>query len=182
METWGKGRRNQALSVPGTVEQLSAFIALAWPFKIAQAKTLFARVFVPLFSLSRPSSQSSWFHTHGFAVMMMLYLLLLIVIGASNSPTFVYYWHRMFHSERWIARGDKLFFSPGALIIASLQCTASVPELWKYRCLELSSSATSIFSSWHLSIYSYYCVPVIHEDAQSSWKGSQWCSLAWTSY
>ncbi|XP_074773053.1 protein mono-ADP-ribosyltransferase PARP16 isoform X2 [Athene noctua] len=48
----------------------------------------------------RPSSQSSWFYTHRFAVMMMLYLLLLIVIGASNSPTFVYYWHRMFHSER----------------------------------------------------------------------------------
>ncbi|XP_050759488.1 protein mono-ADP-ribosyltransferase PARP16 [Gymnogyps californianus] len=48
----------------------------------------------------RPSSQSSWFYTHRFAVMMMLYLLLLIVIGASNSPTFVYYWHRMFDSER----------------------------------------------------------------------------------
>lgn len=67
-----------------------------------------------------------------------------------------------------IARGDKLFFSPCALIIAGLQCTASVPELWNYGCLELSSSATSIFSSWHLSTYSYYCVPVIHEDAQSS--------------
>ncbi|XP_009701685.1 PREDICTED: mono [ADP-ribose] polymerase PARP16, partial [Cariama cristata] len=48
----------------------------------------------------RPSSQSSWFYTHRFAVMMMLYLLLLIVIGASNSPTFIYYWHRMFDSER----------------------------------------------------------------------------------
>ncbi|NXY87095.1 PAR16 polymerase, partial [Alcedo cyanopectus] len=45
----------------------------------------------------RPSSQSSWFYTHRFAVMMLLYLLLLIVIGASNSPTFIYYWHRMFH-------------------------------------------------------------------------------------
>ncbi|XP_051653136.1 protein mono-ADP-ribosyltransferase PARP16 [Pseudopipra pipra] len=48
----------------------------------------------------RPSSQSSWFYTHRFAIMMMLYLLLLIVIGASNSPTFIYYWHRMFDSER----------------------------------------------------------------------------------
>ncbi|XP_010163756.1 protein mono-ADP-ribosyltransferase PARP16, partial [Antrostomus carolinensis] len=48
----------------------------------------------------RPSSQSSWFYTHRFAVMMMLYLLLLMVIGASNSPTFSYYWHRMFDSER----------------------------------------------------------------------------------
>ncbi|XP_054693137.1 protein mono-ADP-ribosyltransferase PARP16 [Grus americana] len=48
----------------------------------------------------RPSSQSSWFYTHRFAVMMMLYLLLLILIGASNSPTFIYYWHRMFDSER----------------------------------------------------------------------------------
>ncbi|XP_038003387.1 protein mono-ADP-ribosyltransferase PARP16 isoform X2 [Motacilla alba alba] len=44
----------------------------------------------------RPSNESSWFYTHRFAVMMMLYLLLLIVIGASNSPTFIYYWHRMF--------------------------------------------------------------------------------------
>ncbi|XP_030313295.1 protein mono-ADP-ribosyltransferase PARP16 isoform X2 [Calypte anna] len=48
----------------------------------------------------RPSNQSSWFYTHRFAVMMLLYLLLLIVIGASNSPTFIYYWHRVFHSER----------------------------------------------------------------------------------
>ncbi|XP_013804476.2 protein mono-ADP-ribosyltransferase PARP16 [Apteryx mantelli] len=47
----------------------------------------------------RPCSQSSWFSTHRFAVMMMLYLLLLMVIGASNSPTFLYYWHRMFDSE-----------------------------------------------------------------------------------
>lgn len=58
------------------------------------------------FSLFRPSNQSSWFYTHRFAIMMMLYVLLLIVIGASNSPTFVYYWHRMFDSEKWI---DKLF-------------------------------------------------------------------------
>uniref|UniRef100_A0A803Y7I4 Poly [ADP-ribose] polymerase n=1 Tax=Meleagris gallopavo TaxID=9103 RepID=A0A803Y7I4_MELGA len=43
--------------------------------------------------------QSSWFSTHRFAITMMLYLLLLIVIGASNSPAFLYYWHRMFHSE-----------------------------------------------------------------------------------
>ncbi|XP_067999596.1 protein mono-ADP-ribosyltransferase PARP16 isoform X2 [Melanerpes formicivorus] len=48
----------------------------------------------------RPSSQISWLSTHRFAIMMMLYLLLLIVIGASNSPTVVYYWHRMFDSER----------------------------------------------------------------------------------
>ncbi|KAM7010336.1 protein mono-ADP-ribosyltransferase PARP16 [Ammospiza nelsoni] len=48
----------------------------------------------------RPSNESSWFYTHRFAVMMMLYLLLLIAIGASNSPTFIYYWHRMFDSER----------------------------------------------------------------------------------
>ncbi|XP_053811055.1 protein mono-ADP-ribosyltransferase PARP16 isoform X2 [Vidua chalybeata] len=48
----------------------------------------------------RPSPESSWFYTHRFSVMMMLYLLLLIVIGASNSPTFIYYWHRMFDSER----------------------------------------------------------------------------------
>ncbi|XP_062357338.1 protein mono-ADP-ribosyltransferase PARP16 isoform X2 [Cinclus cinclus] len=48
----------------------------------------------------RPSNESSWFYTHRFALMMMLYLLLLIVIGASNSPTFIYYWHRIFHSER----------------------------------------------------------------------------------
>ncbi|XP_031443693.1 protein mono-ADP-ribosyltransferase PARP16 isoform X2 [Phasianus colchicus] len=47
----------------------------------------------------RPSGQSSWFSTHRFAITMMLYLLLLIVIGASNSPAFLYYWHRMFHSE-----------------------------------------------------------------------------------
>uniref|UniRef100_A0A663MXE1 Poly [ADP-ribose] polymerase n=1 Tax=Athene cunicularia TaxID=194338 RepID=A0A663MXE1_ATHCN len=53
-----------------------------------------------VYSQKQPSSQSSWFYTHRFAVMMMLYLLLLIVIGASNSPTFVYYWHRMFDSER----------------------------------------------------------------------------------
>lgn len=52
------------------------------------------------FSLFRPYNQSSWFYTHRFAVMMMLYVLLLIVIGASNSPTFIYYWHRMFDSER----------------------------------------------------------------------------------
>ncbi|NXS91837.1 PAR16 polymerase, partial [Jacana jacana] len=44
----------------------------------------------------RPSRQSSWFYTHRFGLMMLLYLLLLIVIGASKSPTFVYYWHRMF--------------------------------------------------------------------------------------
>ncbi|KAM6306765.1 LOW QUALITY PROTEIN: protein mono-ADP-ribosyltransferase PARP16-like [Podargus strigoides] len=48
----------------------------------------------------RSSSQSSWFHIHRFAIMMMLYLLLLIVIGASNLPTFIYYQHRMFDSER----------------------------------------------------------------------------------
>nr|XP_026647047.1 mono [ADP-ribose] polymerase PARP16 isoform X2 [Zonotrichia albicollis] len=48
----------------------------------------------------RPSNESSWFYTHRFAVMMMLYLLLLIGIGASSSPTFIYYWHRMFDSER----------------------------------------------------------------------------------
>ncbi|XP_021262467.1 mono [ADP-ribose] polymerase PARP16 [Numida meleagris] len=47
----------------------------------------------------RPSGQSSWFSTHRFAITMMLYLLLLMVIGASNSPTFLYYWHRMFHSD-----------------------------------------------------------------------------------
>ncbi|XP_068814378.1 protein mono-ADP-ribosyltransferase PARP16 isoform X4 [Struthio camelus] len=47
----------------------------------------------------RLPSQSSWFSTHRFAVMMMLYLLLLMVIGASNSPAFLYYWHRMFDSE-----------------------------------------------------------------------------------
>eukprot|EP00075_Anas_platyrhynchos_P032799 XP_027322052.1 mono [ADP-ribose] polymerase PARP16 isoform X2 [Anas platyrhynchos] len=46
-----------------------------------------------------PSGQSSWFSTHRFAIMMMLYLLLLMVIGASNSPAFLYYWHRMFDSE-----------------------------------------------------------------------------------
>ncbi|POI30521.1 hypothetical protein CIB84_005730 [Bambusicola thoracicus] len=46
----------------------------------------------------RPSGQS-WFSTHRFAITMMLYLLLLMVIGASNSPAFLYYWHRMFHSE-----------------------------------------------------------------------------------
>ncbi|XP_072202091.1 protein mono-ADP-ribosyltransferase PARP16 [Excalfactoria chinensis] len=47
----------------------------------------------------RPSGQSSWFSTHRFAIAMMLYLLLLMVIGASKSPAFLYYWHRMFHSE-----------------------------------------------------------------------------------
>ncbi|OXB77650.1 UNVERIFIED_CONTAM: hypothetical protein H355_002959, partial [Colinus virginianus] len=46
----------------------------------------------------RPSGQS-WFYTHRFAITMVLYLLLLMVIGASNSPAFLYYWHRMFHSE-----------------------------------------------------------------------------------
>ncbi|KAH0620087.1 hypothetical protein JD844_014675 [Phrynosoma platyrhinos] len=43
----------------------------------------------------RPSSQS-WVSTHRFAVMMSLYLLLLIIIGASNSPAFLYYWNRLF--------------------------------------------------------------------------------------
>uniref|UniRef100_A0A8C5UC85 Poly [ADP-ribose] polymerase n=1 Tax=Malurus cyaneus samueli TaxID=2593467 RepID=A0A8C5UC85_9PASS len=53
-----------------------------------------------VYSQKQPSNESSWLYTHRFAVMMMLYLLLLIVIGASNSPTFIYYWHRMFDTER----------------------------------------------------------------------------------
>ncbi|XP_042330919.1 protein mono-ADP-ribosyltransferase PARP16, partial [Sceloporus undulatus] len=43
----------------------------------------------------RPSSQS-WVSTHRFAVLMSLYLLFLIIIGASNSPAFLYYWNRLF--------------------------------------------------------------------------------------
>lgn len=76
-----------------------------WPYclglKVFKFKGICARLteFLPL-SLFRPSSQSSWLYTHRFAITMMLYLLLLIVIGASNSPTFVYYWHRMFDSKR----------------------------------------------------------------------------------
>lgn len=43
----------------------------------------------------RPASQS-WVSRHRFAVMMSLYLLLLFIIGASNSPAFLYYWNRIF--------------------------------------------------------------------------------------
>uniref|UniRef100_A0A7M4DVB7 Poly [ADP-ribose] polymerase n=2 Tax=Crocodylus porosus TaxID=8502 RepID=A0A7M4DVB7_CROPO len=47
----------------------------------------------------RRSSSQSWFSNHRFAVLMTLYLLLLVVIGATNSPAFLYYWHRMFDSK-----------------------------------------------------------------------------------
>ncbi|KAJ6662887.1 hypothetical protein lerEdw1_011091 [Lerista edwardsae] len=47
----------------------------------------------------RPASQS-WLSRHRFAVMMSLYLLLLLVIGASNSPAFLYYWNRVFVLKR----------------------------------------------------------------------------------
>lgn len=76
-----------------------------WPccrgIKVLKFKGICAPVteFMPLY-LFRLSSQSSWLYTHRFAITMMLYLLLLIVIGASNSPAFVYYWHRMFDSKK----------------------------------------------------------------------------------
>ncbi|XP_072837732.2 protein mono-ADP-ribosyltransferase PARP16 [Pogona vitticeps] len=47
----------------------------------------------------RPASQS-WIFRYRFAVMMSLYLLLLIIIGASNSPAFLYYWNRLFDMNR----------------------------------------------------------------------------------
>ncbi|XP_062998523.1 protein mono-ADP-ribosyltransferase PARP16 [Elgaria multicarinata webbii] len=47
----------------------------------------------------RPASQS-WVSKHRFAVTMILYLLLLIIIGASNSPAFLYYWNKLFDSKR----------------------------------------------------------------------------------
>ncbi|XP_053128868.1 protein mono-ADP-ribosyltransferase PARP16 [Hemicordylus capensis] len=47
----------------------------------------------------RPASQS-WVSKHRFAVTMCLYLLLLVVIGASNSPAFLYYWNRIFDFKR----------------------------------------------------------------------------------
>uniref|UniRef100_A0A8D2LUX6 Poly [ADP-ribose] polymerase n=1 Tax=Varanus komodoensis TaxID=61221 RepID=A0A8D2LUX6_VARKO len=47
----------------------------------------------------RSSAGQSWLSKHRFAVIMILYLLLLIIIGASNSPAFLYYRNRLFDSK-----------------------------------------------------------------------------------
>ncbi|XP_077173913.1 protein mono-ADP-ribosyltransferase PARP16 [Paroedura picta] len=47
----------------------------------------------------RPASQS-WLSKHCFAITMTFYVLLLFAIGACNSPTFAYYWNKIFDVEQ----------------------------------------------------------------------------------
>uniref|UniRef100_A0ACB8E4R8 Uncharacterized protein n=1 Tax=Sphaerodactylus townsendi TaxID=933632 RepID=A0ACB8E4R8_9SAUR len=46
----------------------------------------------------RPASRS-WVSKHCFGITMTFYLLLLVAIGACNSPTFAYYWSKIFNAE-----------------------------------------------------------------------------------
>lgn len=110
---------------------------------------------------------------------MLLYLLLLIMIGASNSPTVVYYWHRMFDSERWAAQFDQLFTTCLNNSHSAMHCISSrALEIKVPGAFQFCHQYILLMASFHLFLFRCSCDSWVR---MPRWERSQWCSLAWAS-